>query len=271
MTIRTRNRLNISLFVIANFFLLAEIILLVFSIFTGRFSFPEVTIDNNSTFILTRYFPYAVLASLYIQIIYVSVTSIILYRSFEKTQASDIVYFYLFLIACLADSFRLFIPLLGIAETYSNLLIFCGNATVFAKILMPLSLLCTVILNTVEQRQDIEKNIFILILISIFFAGFIPLNTAVTCPNFAVDYSYKATLKVTTIILLCASVIALYFDNKSHMHRQRTTIGFGLISAGMYILYESTNLLKLVIAFGALIAGNILYLKELHNQYMWND
>lgn len=271
MTIRTRNRLNIALFVISDIILALDVFLLIYNLFTGRFPLDHLPIHNSSTFILTRYDPYLVIFSLYFQIVYVSVTSMILYRSFEKTQASDIVYFYLFLVACLIDSFRLWIPLLDISETYSNLLFFCGNATLFAKIMIPLSLLCTTILGTVEQRQDIEKNIFIIVLTSFFFAVLIPLNTAVTNSNFSVDYGFKLTIKITSIVLIGASVLGLFIDNKNHMRKQYTTIGFGLIAIGINILYYSTNFLILIFAMASLSVGNFLYLKYLHNQYMWND
>ena len=270
MTIRTRNRLNIILFIISTIILLSEIFLLLWQLLTKNLNI-QLLYTSKSTFFLTKYNPYVVIGALYFQITYVSVSSIILFRSFEKTQASDIVYFYLFLVACLVDSFRLLIPLLNISETYSNLLIFCGNASLFARLMIPLSLLCTTILGTVEQRQEIEKNIFIITLLSIFFAQIIPLNTAVTCPNYSVDYSFKNTLNIASIIIIVASIVYLFVENKNHLYSQKTTMGFLLLALGIYCLFDATNLLKLIIAASFLSVGTFMYLKELHNQYLWKE
>ncbi len=270
MTIRTRNRLNILLFIISTIILFSEIFLLLWQLLTKNLNI-QALYSSKSTFFLTKYNPYIVLVSLFYQITYVSVSSMILFRSFEKTQASDIVYFCLFLIACLVDSFRLLIPLLNISETYSNLLIFCGNATVFARLMIPLSLLCTTILGTIEQRQEIEKNIFIITLISIFFAQIIPLNTAVTCSNYSVDFAFKRTINLASMIIIAASIIYLFVENKNHLYSQKTTIGFSLLAIGIYMLFDSTNLLKFTIASVFLSAGTFLYLRQLHNQYLWKE
>ena len=270
MTIRTRNRLNILLFIISTIFLFSETFLLIWQILTKNLNIQSLY-TSKSSFFLTKYNPYIVIASLYYQIMYVSVSSMILFRSFEKTQASDIVYFYLFLVACLVDSFRLLIPLMNISETYSNLLIFCGNATLFARLMIPLSLLCTTILGTVEQRQEIEKNIFIITLISIFFAQTIPLNTAVTCPNYSVDYAFKKTISIASLIIIAASVVYLFKENQNHMYSQKTTLGFTLLTIGIYMLFEATNFLKFSFASVFLSVGTFFYLKELHNQYLWKE
>ena len=194
-----------------------------------------------------------------------------LYRVFEKTQGSDISYFFLFLISLIANSIRIWIPLFGMLDTYSNLLVFCGNCVIFSKLLMPLSLFFSVAMSNVYQRQDLEKNSFLLIIGCIFFAQIIPLNTANTCMNFEVDYSYRTVIKIAAILVAVATLIALFFNNRQRFYTQFTTIGLGLIITGTFILFNSTNLLKLIISFFLLLFGNIFYLKELHKQYLWND
>lgn len=271
MTIKTRNRLNISLFIFSLVFLAANIIIFLFSLYSNSFS-PDIFegAAANKPF-LTSYNPLIVISSLFFQIIYVCVTSFMLYRVFEKTQASDISYFFLFLISLIANSLRIWLPLFGMVNTYSNLLVFCGNCVIFSKLLMPLSLLFAVVMGSVEQRQDLEKNIFLLLVSCIFFAQIIPLNTANICMNFEVDYSYRTVIKIAAILITSATLVALYFNNKQRFYTQFTTIGLGLIIVGTFILFNSTNLLKLISAFLFLLFGNIFYLKELHKQYLWND
>ena len=271
MTIKTRNRLNIFLFVFSLIFLLANIIILFISLSNHTYTLDFASVPQEGKNFLTAYNPFVVLVSLFFQIIYVCVTSFMLYRVFEKTQASDIVYFSLFLISIIANSLRIGILLFSMANTYSMLLIFCGNAVLFSKLLMPLSLLFSVIKSGVEQRQDLEKNIFILILGCIFFAQIIPLNTSNICVNYEVDYSYRTAIRIASILVILAMLLALFFNNQSKFYTQITTIGLAFICTGTFILFNSTNILRACLSFVFLLAGDIMYLKELHKQYLWND
>lgn len=271
MTIKTRNRLNISLFVFSLVFLAANIIIFLFSIYSKSFSLGAIENSLIKQPFLIRYNPIIVIISLFFQIIYVCVTSFMLYRVFEKTQATDISYLFLFLISLIANSVRIWIPLFGMVNTYSNLLVFCGNCVIFSKLLMPLSLFFAVVMGNVEQRQDLEKNIFLLLIGCIFFAELIPLNTVNICMNYEVDYSYRNVIKIAGILISLATLVALFFNNRQRFYTQFTTIGLCLIIIGTFILFNSTNLLALIAAFLFLLAGNIFYLKELHKQYLWND
>lgn len=265
--------MNFSLFIFSLVFLAVNILIFLFALYNKSFSFDVFQDQASSkyTSFLLKYNPLIVFISLYFEIIYVCVTSFLLFRVFEKTQATDISYFFLFLISLIANSLRINLPLLNMVNTYSNLLIFCGNCVLFSKLLMPLSLLFSVIMSNVEQRQDLEKNIFLLLVGCIFFAQIIPLNTANICLNFEVDYSYRNVVKVASILVILATLIALFFQNQQRFYTQLTTLGLGLIISGTFTLYNSTNLLKLIISFLLLLFGNIFYLKELHKQYLWND
>ena len=106
MTIKTRNRLNISLFVFSLVFLAANIIIFIYSLYTKSFSLDLFATSSSQKAFILRYNPIIVIASLFFQIIYVCVTSFMLYRVFEKTQASDISYFFLFFTKITAPTFK---------------------------------------------------------------------------------------------------------------------------------------------------------------------
>ena len=281
MTIKTRNKLNISLFILSLCFLIINVFILVFSIYNKAFSLETYTNQTFSaaqlakfterTNFLTKYNPLVVIISLYYQLIYVCVTSLMLFHVFEKTQATDVSFFSVFLIALLANSVRIWLPLFNISSTFSNLLVFCGNLILFSKLLIPTSLLFSVVMSDADQRQDLEKNLFILILGNLFIAQIIPMNTPVICPNFEVDYSFRTVIRITSILIVLASLVALFFNNRQKYYTQLTTIGLACIGAGTYILLNSVNILRLCLSFAFMLAGNILYLKELHKQYLWND
>ena len=269
MTIKTRNRLNLSLFFFSLFFLAVNVLILILSIYNKSFSLAAYMSQGGK--LLTRYSPLVVLISLYFEIIYVCITSYMLYRVFEKTQATDISFFFLFLIALIANSVRIWIPLCNMNSTFSGLLVFCGNCILFSKLLVPISLLFSVVMSGADQRQNLEKNIFILLLGSIFFAQLLPLNTANICSNFEVDYSYRNVIKITSILIVAATLIALFVNNKQKFYTQLTTIGLACICTGTFILFNSTNILRFAMSIIFLFVGNFLYLRELHKQYLWND
>lgn len=271
MTIKTRNKLNLSLCIFAILSTCFNAFILFLSIYRGTFSLDLYLKQVTKTNFLTQYNPFFVLISLYFQILYVCLTSFMLYRVFEKTKASDIIFIFLFLIAHIANTFRIWIPLFNLGATYSGLLMFCGNAILFSKLLIPLSLLYSVIMSSDDQRQDLEKNIFLLLLVCIFFAITIPLNTANVCLNFEVDYGYRKVIDITSVLIIIATLIAMFFNNRRKMYTQITTIGLAFISIGTYILINTINILRLALAVIFLTLGNILYLKELHKQYLWND
>lgn len=269
MTVKTRNRLNLTLFAISIVVFIFDATFFILKLLRGNLDLSYFSFSKNEASFFTRTNPYITIASLFIQILYVICTSFLLFRIFEKTQASAIVYFHLFLWACLIDTFRLWIPLFNLAESYSNLLIFCGNSTIFAKILIPLSLLFSVAMTDVEKRQNIEKYVFILLCVSFFFSQVIPLNTSIEMPNFSVDYSYKLILKVSTTIIITVCVISQFITNRQNMYTQKTTIGYLLIFIGTFLLFNSINLFRLTVSLSALTTGTIMYLKGLHNQYLW--
>ena len=271
MTVKTRNRLSLGLFVIAISIFAFNAFILVLRLLRGELdiaSFPNPHTGKN---FLTVYNPYVALASIYIQILYVIVASYLLFRIFEKTQASDIVYFHLFLVSCLIDSFRLWIPLFNAFNSYSNLLVFCGNSVLFGRLLIPFSLLFTVYMGDIEKRQDIEKNIFILFCTAFFFAHYIPLNTAITNPNFSIDYSFSKIIKITTIIVIASCTIHLFIQNYQNRRSQKTAFGYLLIYIGISFLFNAVSIVLIVVAVPTLTTGTILYLRGLHNQYLWYD
>jgi len=271
MTLRFRNRLNLIISSIAFICLLVNSLLLVYSIWNGTFMENDYLGLLNEGRILTKNIPLCVIISLLFKDLYVGVITIVIYRSFVKTQATDIIFFTLFLVSLLVDSARIYIPLLNLSHTYSQLYIFCGNAGVFARLLGPIALLFTVIMGFTEQWQNLEKNILILLIVSFFIAEFLPLNTAVTNDNFTVDHNYRKILTAYAAITAIVTLILQFINNKNRFFSQMTTVGLGLLFLGNAFIYYGTNILKLSIGIILLTTGTIIFIQRLHNQYLWLD
>lgn len=271
MTIRLRNRITLGFNIAAIVIFVLEILFTGYSLITSKLVFPEVHQKSLSYSFLFSYNPYYVLASIFIIMLYVCVTSHILLRSFSKTQTTDAVFFLLFLMACIFDSARFLIPIINVSETYSKTVIKLGNATLFARLLAPLGLFGATILNEDEMRQKTERNCLIIIIASWFFSNFIPLNTAVILPNFCISYGYFKTIRYLSFIICFLSIITMFLKCYKNEYKQTRTIGFALICIGYSTLFSASSMFNFLLGFVTLTAGSIMYLLELHKHYMWLD
>ena len=268
MTLKTRNRINILLFILTLVLLLIFLAMIFYSIINKNY-FPPAFIEHKGrSFFLFRYSPHCVLAALLFELIYILASTLIIHRSFQKTQASEVIYLTLFLFAMLFDTSRIIIILFNITKTYSSLLIACGNFTLFSRVLYPIALLFTVILSNPEQRPNIERNIFLTLLGAVFLTQFIPLNSAIMNDNFTVNFAYRRILIFVGIFSILIALIALFAKNRQHFTNQITTLGFAMIGGGTAVLFVASSVFFLMISIFLLCMGTFLFLHELHKQYL---
>ena len=222
--------------------------------------------------------PFYTLIAIFILQFYVCLTTFLIFRSFEKTQAADISFFLFFVVACLLNSSRLYFPLLNLTK-YSRLLLSMGNVNMFARLLAPLALFGATVLSYDDQRQYVDRNIVIIIITSLFFTELIPINNAILLPinnaillpNFCISYGYVNLVRTISLIICILSIISLFISNKKNEYNQLTTIGFAMTAIGYSIMFYCYNLAGLITGPLFLGAGTTIYLNELHNHYMWND
>lgn len=271
MTIRFRNRLTLSFFIIAVIVLGLAAFFTGYQILTGNFSFPEVYMKNVKGSGIFGYNPYCVLLSIFTLMLYVCITTYIIFKSFNKTQATDIVFFLLFLAACLCDSMRILVILFHITSTFSKSLIIIGNISILARLLAPLGLFGTIILSTEDYRQNTERNALIIIIAALFFAEIIPLNTASILPNFGISYSYYKPIHYFSLLLCIISISTLFFMNLKNEYSQKMTVGFALICIAYSALFSSYSIFITVFGIISISIGTPLYIGELHKHYLWLD
>lgn len=271
MTIRSRNRFTFAFFIISLIIFLLAIMLTSYQILNNIFTAPEVYKRGILENTLLTYNTKCVLLSIFLLMAYVCITTLAILRSFEKTQAPGILFFLLFLLACLFNSFRLLFGLFHISGTYSKLLLKLGNLNIFSLLLAPLSLFGTTTLSTDELRQNTDRNCIILLLVSFFFADFIPLNTGIIMPNFCISYSYVLALRATSCIICIINCIGLYLTNKKNDYSQKMTFGFLMICIGYSIMFYCYNILGLISGPLLLGIGTTIYLNEVHHHYLWLD
>lgn len=271
MTIRFRNRMTLIFFIFSIFFLMLGTFFTLYQFFSHGIVLPEVYTTTQSSNLFLQYNPFCVFAGIFIILLYVCLTTIIIYHSFEKTQAPDIVFFLLFLAACLCDTTRLAVPTFRLSGTFSLFLLKVGNLQLFARLLAPLALMGTTVMSIDDFKQNTDRNTIILIIIAMFFAEIIPLNTAVILPNFCISYGYVKAIRSFSFLTCIVSAISLFCTNKKNEYKQIMTLGYILLCIGYSIIFYCYNIITLASGTILLGTGTYLYLNEVHKHYLWID
>lgn len=209
--------------------------------------------------------------SLFFLGLYVPVVLFYIFRYFENTQSSEIIFFSAFLFGILCEAARFYTICFNVWETFTNLLIFLGNIVLFGRIIAPLSFVCASILSESEQRQDIERNYMLVTVSSFIFAIVIPLNTAKISSTGLVIESSMALLNCARFILIILSAISFYIKSIRHANKDYIFAGNWMLALylGYALLVSADNYLFMILGTGFLYTGTYFYLKTLHKMYMW--
>ena len=187
MTIKTRNYFFLALVIVFSMCLLAASAMLGYSIHSGTLTRPDVfPVERIAGFYMKGYSFIATIAAIFIFALYALFAVVYLHIEFEKTQSTEVIFFALFLIGCFAETVRLCVPLFNLWHELSAFLLFTGRTVLFARTLAPTALLFDAIFSGTEARQHVERNLVILIMVSVMISMLMPLNTAIVLPNFCI-------------------------------------------------------------------------------------
>jgi len=260
--------MNFSLFIVSLVILSVNVVF--FCHYFFRTPIELNIVDGN--FWHSFFFEYqqaSVYASLFFMNLYVVVTSKVINNAFAKTNCTEIAFFFCFLIACLAETVRFYIPFFLVEKSFSEFLIILGDFSLFARILAPLAILSTVILSQSEERQNVERNMLTIIIVSLFIACVLPLNTSIIEKDFRVHAGFDTIVVTIEVLVDSIAVISLFFFNLRDGYSQITTLGLAMIIAGFVLSINSVNFFILILSLIFFIWGTVWYLKDLHERYLY--
>jgi len=270
MTIKIRNRFNIAFLVFATLIYLIEAGLVSIKLITKNYTLPEVFFTSDpANIFLHSYNVYYVYAGIIFLALYTLATGFYIWRGFEKTQSSEVIYILLFLSCFVFDSARILVPFYYSEGAHSNFIFTIGNIILLARILAPLSLLSLNVFDTEEERQNTERNLLMILVCSMIFAIMIPLNTTIVYTNFTIYYSFYKVLITTSIVIIVLTIFVSFVKQIKNNGSQVITVGYGLLCFGYLITFDTSNLLKLVSGITFMVVGTVMYLRSLHNRYMF--
>lgn len=272
MTLNTRNKLLLSLFVLSiSFFALFFTFLLV-NFIKGNFSLiPKLNrlLPIESESFLLKNSPIASILSILAFWIYIPISCYFLYTSFEKTKSPETVYLMGFFIACMFQAFKVLIVLLKLWNTSSQLLILIARIETIGRILAPICLLFTALFS--EQEQEADKNFGLALGVTVFCACILPINTTRIFSNFTLSCGFDKLIYI--FIFLCAFITCIAFIITSKQRELSFLISpspyYILMFLGYITLTCSDCFLMLFIGITFLTIGSYGVLSRIHKYYLW--
>ena len=274
MTLKARNRILTVFFILALLDAALNTGLFIRKLLAGSLSFPEPVerqlriLDGLS---LLGYEPTAVCAATLAFNAYVLIITLVLYRSFEKTQALEAIYFLAFLLSCMAESTRLLIPAYSLAQDNPAAQGTISRIVIGARLLAPLSFLFAELFSDTESRLFVERNLLILLLSATFMGLLMPLDTESYASTFTFCWGLRGLFRLARVLVVILTLLAIASKLATNYSAETIHEGIGyLISIGGYFLLGcSDNYILLAVGITGLFAGTLYYLHSMHQIYRW--
>ena len=202
---------------------------------------------------------------------YVPVVVAFLYFGFEKTQSLEIIYFFAFLIGCLFEVSRLLVPIDSLWRTTSSPLLVIGRIVIAGRVLAPIGLLFASLFSSNDQRQNVERNFVIMVVIAILVGKLFPLNTMKTTTTCTVQWGYTKLFSTLRFCILFVTVLTLFISSyrNNSPEFKNESVGCLSLESGYYFLCAADNYVFLILGSILLTLGTFLYLRAIHSIYLW--
>ncbi len=271
MTLKLRNRWIQSFFLFSLCCILLALSCFVYSLIKKTILPPPLNVVKgffSGKGLLGQNFT-ATLCSLALVVLYVPLTLFLLYKSFEKTHAIEVLYFVIFLAGCLCEVVRLLIICFGLWQTFSDVLILLGRIILFGRISAPLSFVFASLMSDNEHRQNAERNLLMLLIVSAVLAIAMPLNTARIAPTGFVTIGFSNMFIMFRLLLIVISYLSFLMkaEKDASVEYKRAAMAFLLLIAGYSVLTASDNFIFMTLGMGGLSAGTFQYLYNIHKHY----
>lgn len=272
MTLKIRNLMLHSFFVFSVFFLILAIAAFILATISGYLIPPP------TTYRYITIFPHnfiAIILALFAIITFTGGIAYFLVRYFKHNQASEIVYIMLFLVGMLADSVRIFIISTNLWQSFTVLLLVLSKIVLFGKTISAVSLFFVAITNDVTERKYTDRNLAIIIAISIFIASIFPLNTYKIEPVGMVVIGFKKSYHIARIVFVLATFLAFIMNaitkdtNESKSNMLRIAFSYLLVIIGYFLLSATDNYFMLILGTAMFLPGISAFLSSIHKLYLW--
>ncbi len=276
MTLSTRNR-----------FLIAAFIATIPAIGTLIVSFPEFSkaavfafggAEIRSGGPVTSLFEFLAKPSLWTTMaaipfasLYAAGTVAMLYYSFEKTQAPEILFFALFAFSLVLEVFRIAVPIAYAREWPPAFVVGAARVIAFGRFFGVLALLASGVYANGVDFQKHGRVIIIAVLAALTIAAGIPVDGLDYDTAFTPVAGYRSMLDLTELTIEAIAVISFLVGAYVRSARElySASLGVFLAAAGRAFLLRGDNWLTVPLGSALLIAGTWIFVVKLHRYYLW--
>lgn len=275
MTLKSRNRLLVAFIIFSSLIFILSAVRLALSIYNGTILIPEnlarplsIKLPNNWLF---NYNFYASASGIMLFFLYSIFITIFVFFYFEKTQAIEIIYFMAFVIGCLLEGCRIFVPTENLWKPTSMILAIISRIIITGRMAASFGLLFSALFNEVEQRQYVERNFVILFMLSILIGKMYPISTMEILTTYTTQIGEKVLFSVFEHVLMISTLLIITYEGISnHLENiSNQVIGCALIIIGHKLLCGADCYITVALGITSLTAGSLVYLKYLHSIYLW--
>ena len=270
MTLKTRNRYTLTF---SAFFLFVSVAVGLYFLYRmnaiinsgSSFSYG-ISLDKIS--LIEPHYITIIISSLFLAL-YIPTVSFYIYARFEKTPSSEVAYLVLFLLGCVPEFVRLFIPLETVENNLPSFLVIAGRALFWGRTLSIVSLFTAAIFSTKSKGLETEQNIIVLLVFSLALANIVPVNTTKISQNFSVGIGWSNFVNFTYIVTIFLTAASYAVNAKLNENPLYIRLGIGVfcMEAGYYILNASAILIVSAIGAVLLSIGTMRALSALHKLY----
>ena len=213
----------------------------------------------------------ATMIAIGILVLYVPAALFLIIQFFENTQSSEIIFFMGVLLGILCEGVRMLIPLFGLGLSFSQLLLFAGRVLVIGRFAVPLCFFCVAVFSEAQQRQDVERNLTIVLGISVVLAAGLPLNTAQITTTCAIPTGFSTVFALVRFLIFVLTLLSFWLNARKHdsPELKKLTFAYAVLIAGYALLLLADTFVLLALGTGALAVGTLQFLRNLHRLYKW--
>ncbi|MDR1443984.1 MAG: hypothetical protein LBI94_03805 [Treponema sp.] len=268
------------------FFRIEIIISLLFLILTGIAAFealpgcPAVMEDSIRRSpgiiqnLISRFLapsPYVPFVSLAGGGLYSLAALILIYFSFEKTQAPEILFISLFVLSFSFETMRLITPLQKIRAIPSVYLLLASRTLLFGRFFGIFALFAAGIYAAGLEVQKQISVVLVAVFVSLVIALKIPIDILSWDSSFSMINGYLPLFRMIETVVLIITMLSFFISAWSRGTPEYIAIGAGsfLVYAGRNILLSGDTWISPLPGLLFLIAGTWLICTKLHKVYLW--
>jgi hypothetical protein len=215
--------------------------------------------------------PYVPFVSLAGGGLYSLVALVLIYFSFEKTQAPEILFISLFVLSFSFETMRLITPLQKVRAIPSIYLLLASRALIFGRFFGIFALFTA---GVYAAGLEIQKQINVILVaafISLVVALRIPIDILSWDSSFSMINGYRSLFRMIETVVLIITMLSFFISAWSRGTPEYIAVGAGtfLVYAGRNILLSGDTWICPVPGLLLLTAGAWLICTKLHKVYLW--